>query len=52
MWIASNLFGRFTSDQYDEANDPQAIHDAAGWLMAGRFSTSRPRCWRCCSSAG
>ncbi|MGA4982927.1 DUF4328 domain-containing protein [Streptomyces cellulosae] len=35
MWIASNLFGRFTSDQYDEANDPQAIHDAAGWLMAG-----------------
>ncbi|MDN3285079.1 DUF4328 domain-containing protein [Streptomyces thermocarboxydus] len=35
MWIVSNLFGRLTTDRYGEASDPQAIHDAAGWLMAG-----------------
>ncbi|MGA5441898.1 DUF4328 domain-containing protein [Streptomyces sp. EMB26] len=35
MWIASNIFDRFATDRYDEASDPQAIHDAAGWLMTG-----------------
>ncbi|CAL9342625.1 hypothetical protein C1708_01840 [Streptomyces sp. DH-12] len=35
MWIASNLFDRLASEKYDAAEDPQAVHDAAGWLMAG-----------------
>ncbi|MGQ5228747.1 DUF4328 domain-containing protein [Streptomyces sp. yara] len=35
MWIASNIFDRFATDRYDEASDPQAVHDAAGWLMTG-----------------
>ncbi|GAA3505398.1 hypothetical protein GCM10019016_125110 [Streptomyces prasinosporus] len=35
MWIASNIFDRFTTAQYDSADDPQAVHDAAGWLMTG-----------------
>ncbi|GAA4136771.1 MULTISPECIES: DUF4328 domain-containing protein [Streptomyces] len=35
MWIASNIFDRFATNRYDEASDPQAIHDAAGWLMTG-----------------
>ncbi|GGQ49624.1 hypothetical protein GCM10010267_10190 [Streptomyces griseorubens] len=35
MWIASSIFDQFATDQYDEASNPQALHDAAGWLMAG-----------------
>ncbi|MFF8584028.1 DUF4328 domain-containing protein [Streptomyces althioticus] len=35
LWILSNLFDRFASREYDTAKDPQAFHDAAGWLMAG-----------------
>ncbi|MFF9300360.1 DUF4328 domain-containing protein [Streptomyces althioticus] len=35
MWIASGIFTQFVTDRYNEASDPQAIHDAAGWLMTG-----------------
>ncbi|CAL9333752.1 DUF4328 domain-containing protein [Streptomyces sp. enrichment culture] len=35
VWIASNIFDRFATNRYDEASDPQAVHDAAGWLMTG-----------------
>ncbi len=35
MWIASNVLDQFASGRYDGADDPQAVHDAAGWLMTG-----------------
>ncbi|MGA5116295.1 DUF4328 domain-containing protein [Streptomyces pseudogriseolus] len=35
LWIASNIFDRLAAQRYDAAEDPQAVHDAAGWLMTG-----------------
>ncbi|MCM3298206.1 DUF4328 domain-containing protein [Streptomyces pseudogriseolus] len=35
LWIASNIFDRLAARRYDAAEDPQAVHDAAGWLMTG-----------------
>ncbi len=35
LWIVSNIFDRLAARQYDAAEDPQAVHDAAGWLMTG-----------------
>ncbi|MET8897495.1 DUF4328 domain-containing protein [Streptomyces albogriseolus] len=34
-WIASSIFDRFATNRYDQADNPQAVHDAAGWLMTG-----------------
>ncbi len=35
LWIASNIFDRLAAQRYDAAEDPQAVHDATGWLMTG-----------------
>lgn len=35
MWIASNLFDRLATQRYDDAESPQAVHDATGWLITG-----------------
>ncbi len=35
VWIASNMFDRLATRRYDDAESPQAVHDATGWLITG-----------------
>ncbi|MFC9114311.1 DUF4328 domain-containing protein [Streptomyces sp. NPDC057092] len=35
VWIASNVFDRLATRRYDDAESPQAVHDATGWLITG-----------------